>query len=74
MFRLGIHDGAPIMKNMENSDVVIRAVRALPQDVAVLCADCATPVPLRMFVDGGPPKRQVRCPACACDVVLRDAW
>jgi hypothetical protein len=62
------------MKNVENSDVVIRAVRSLPRDVAVLCTDCATPVPLRMFVDAGPPKRLVRCPACACDVVLRDAW
>jgi len=27
-----------------------------------------------MFVAAGPPKRLVRCPACACDVVLRDAW
>jgi DNA-directed RNA polymerase subunit RPC12/RpoP len=62
------------MNNMEDADIVIRAVRALPTDVAVLCADCATAVPLRMFVESGPPKRQVRCPACACDVVLRDAW
>lgn len=46
----------------------------LPRDIAVLCADCAAPVPLAMFVDEGWVKRQVRCPACACDVVLRDAW
>lgn len=46
----------------------------LPRDVAVLCADCATPVPLIMFVADGWPRRQVRCPSCACEFVLRDAW
>ena len=45
-----------------------------PLDLAVLCADCGSPVRLVMFVDEGWAKRQVRCPACASDVVLRDAW
>jgi DNA-directed RNA polymerase subunit RPC12/RpoP len=59
---------------MAISDIVVHAKRSLPLDVAVLCADCGSPVPLVMFVDEGWAKRQVRCPACACDVVLRDAW
>jgi hypothetical protein len=50
------------------------AVQALPLGIAVLCRDCATPVPLVLFVPDRSPVRQVRCPGCASDVVLRDAW
>jgi hypothetical protein len=50
------------------------AVQALPLGIAVLCRGCATPVPLVLFVAERSPMRQVRCPGCAGDVVLRDAW
>jgi hypothetical protein len=50
------------------------AVQALPLGIAVLCRDCATPVPLVLFVGQRTPMRQVRCPGCDTDVVLRDAW
>ena len=50
------------------------AVQALPLGIAVLCRGCATPVPLVLFVGRRTPLRQVRCPGCDVDVVLRDAW
>jgi len=50
------------------------AVQALPLGIAVLCGDCATPVPLVLFVADRGPARQVRCPGCDHDVVLRDSW
>jgi len=50
------------------------AVQALPLGIAVLCSCCATPVPLVLFVASNAPVRQVRCPGCDGDVVLRDAW
>jgi len=50
------------------------AVQALPLGIAVLCHRCATPVPLVLFVAARTPARQVRCPGCDHDVVLRDAW
>jgi hypothetical protein len=50
------------------------AVEALPLGIAVLCRGCAMPVPLVLFVADHSPMRQVRCPGCARDVVLRDAW
>jgi len=50
------------------------AVQALPLGIAVLCRDCATPVPLVLFVAERSPVRQVRCPGCERDVVLRDSW
>ena len=50
------------------------AVQALPLGIAVLCANCATPVPLVLFVAHRSPARQVRCPGCDHDVVLRDSW
>jgi len=50
------------------------AVQALPLGIAVLCKCCATPVPLVLFVAARTPVRQVRCPGCDGDVVLRDAW
>lgn len=59
---------------MAISDAAASAARWLPRDIAVLCADCDAPVPLIMFVEDPWPKRLVRCPACACEVVLRDAW
>ena len=59
---------------MTAADIVVHARRTLPRDIAILCTDCGVPVPLAMFVDAGWAKRQVRCPGCACDVVLHDAW
>ena len=50
------------------------AVQALPLGIAVLCSGCATPVPLVLFVAARTPVRQVRCPGCDIDVVLRDSW
>ena len=50
------------------------AVQALPLGIAVLCQVCATPVPLVLFVAARSPRRQVRCPGCDSDVVLRDSW
>jgi len=50
------------------------AVQALPLGIAVLCGSCATAVPLVLFVATRSPVRQVRCPGCESDVVLRDAW
>jgi len=50
------------------------AVQALPLGIAVLCSDCATPVLLVLFVAHRSPMRQVRCPGCSGDVVLREAW
>jgi hypothetical protein len=50
------------------------AVQALPLGIAVLCQACATPVPLVLFVMNASPARQVYCPGCAGNVVLRDAW
>ena len=50
------------------------AAHVLPRGVSVLCAGCAAPVPLVLFVVGPTPARQVHCPSCAADVVLHDAW
>ena len=54
--------------------VKVRAAQSLPMGVSVLCGGCATPVPLVLFVAGPLPARQVPCPECKTDVVLRDAW
>jgi len=58
---------------MSAADIVAHALPALPRNVAILCPDCGHAVPLVLFVDAGRATRQVHCPACACDVVLRDA-
>ena len=63
-----------ILTNMAFSDAGIPVGTPLPLDIAVLYADCQAAVPLAMWVSEGWPKRQVRCPACACEVVLKDAW
>ena len=49
-------------------------MQALPLGIAVLCRSCSSPVPLVLFVANVSPARQVHCPSCAADVVLRDAW
>lgn len=59
---------------MTADDILVHARPVLPRDVAVLCIACGGAVPLALFVDEGGPKRQVGCPGCARDVVLRDAW
>ena len=46
----------------------------LPPDVAVLCPRCHASILLLLFVGPHGPKRQVTCPNCAHDVVLRDPW
>ena len=54
--------------------VAAAAVRGLPLGIAVLCRACGDAVPLVLFVAGPTVRRQVRCPGCAGDVVLHDAW
>jgi len=60
---------------MSPSPVTVRvAACSLPTSVSVLCGRCSAPVPLVLFVTGPAPARQVACPSCKDDVVLRDAW
>jgi hypothetical protein len=46
----------------------------LPTDLAVLCPGCGCAVLLVTFLNARGAKRQVVCPQCEDDVVIRDAW